>query len=367
MLQAGSNSRRWARSPAAPARGGAPPAPAPRRARARRAAAERGPQARAVSHYEVLGVPPDAPLEEIKARYRKLAKQTHPDASGGEEQLFLAVRRAYEHLSNELLRAEHDQQLGINNARGGDPRFARFNRWRSEVVPELRAQLQIWTAEMAEIARSEAAAWRALVARALEAAAAAEAAVDAWAAAGGAAAAAAAVAGAGIARFAEAAEGDESGSSGDDGADLDDWGAGNRGSSSSGGGGGGSEWEQERRVQHRARHRRRREAAARSEAERSAEAARAALGELGTALSEAQAAVGWGQACAQRQYDKRIEQVAARYRAYGEVVWFDVFEEEAAPWLSEATAALERQRGELAGLEARAAAVLAAAEGGALI
>lgn len=60
-------------------------------------------------------------------------------------------------------------------------------------------------------------------------------------------------------------------------------------------------------------------------------------------------------------------QVAARYRAYGEIVWFDIFEEEGAAWLSEAAAALERQREELGGLEARAAAVLAAAEGSALI
>jgi curved DNA-binding protein CbpA len=66
-----------------------------------------------VNHYEVLGLPPDAPAEAVKARYRELAKATHPDAGGGGGvEAFLAVRRAYDVLSQEMLRAEHDQQLG---------------------------------------------------------------------------------------------------------------------------------------------------------------------------------------------------------------------------------------------------------------
>ena len=33
-------------------------------------------------HYKVLGVPPDATIDTIKARYRELAKTHHPDVAG---------------------------------------------------------------------------------------------------------------------------------------------------------------------------------------------------------------------------------------------------------------------------------------------
>jgi hypothetical protein len=47
--------------------------------------------------YRVLGVPPGAPLEEVKAAYRRLAKRHHPDAAGpGQLARFLTVQAAYE-------------------------------------------------------------------------------------------------------------------------------------------------------------------------------------------------------------------------------------------------------------------------------
>lgn len=47
------------------------------------------------SHYEVLGVSPDADLDEIRAAYRRLLKRYHPDQGGSREQ-FLRIKRAYE-------------------------------------------------------------------------------------------------------------------------------------------------------------------------------------------------------------------------------------------------------------------------------
>ena len=47
--------------------------------------------------YEVLGIPPAATKDEIKAAYRRRAKETHPD-HGGNDALFQVVQFAYEEL-----------------------------------------------------------------------------------------------------------------------------------------------------------------------------------------------------------------------------------------------------------------------------
>jgi len=47
---------------------------------------------------QVLGVKADATADEIKARYRQLARETHPDAGGDAEQ-FARISSAYEVLT----------------------------------------------------------------------------------------------------------------------------------------------------------------------------------------------------------------------------------------------------------------------------
>ena len=47
---------------------------------------------------ETLGLPPMVTREEIKKRYRRLAKQFHPDRQGGESGEMEAINRAYETL-----------------------------------------------------------------------------------------------------------------------------------------------------------------------------------------------------------------------------------------------------------------------------
>jgi curved DNA-binding protein CbpA len=71
--------------------------------------------------YDILEVSPTAALDEIKAAYRRLSTQVHPDR-GGSGALFRLVREAYETLSDDNLRAEYDRS-GINS--GGPPRRAR--------------------------------------------------------------------------------------------------------------------------------------------------------------------------------------------------------------------------------------------------
>src|SRR5688572_27809897 len=72
-------------------------------------------------YYEVLGVESGASPEQIKAAYRKLARQHHPDANrgdGGAEERFKALNEAYEVLSDPEKRARYDR-FGPDAFNGG--------------------------------------------------------------------------------------------------------------------------------------------------------------------------------------------------------------------------------------------------------
>ena len=79
-------------------------------------------------HYAALGLRPDADTARIKAAYRLLVKQFHPDVSAANaraEQRIRAINDAYEVLVDPAARAEYDQELRRRHAEAG----ARF--WRS--------------------------------------------------------------------------------------------------------------------------------------------------------------------------------------------------------------------------------------------
>ena len=62
--------------------------------------------------YAVLGISPEAPDEEIKKSYRKLAQEHHPDANSGDadsEAKFKEISEAYATLSDSDQRKEYDQ------------------------------------------------------------------------------------------------------------------------------------------------------------------------------------------------------------------------------------------------------------------
>lgn len=74
-----------------------------------------------IDHYKVLGVKPEATPEEIKKAYRRLAKQYHPDSTGGDkakEARFKEVSQAYDVLGDAQRRAQYDA------LRSGGGRFA---------------------------------------------------------------------------------------------------------------------------------------------------------------------------------------------------------------------------------------------------
>jgi DnaJ-class molecular chaperone len=79
--------------------------------------------------YEVLGLAQSASQDEIKATYRNLAKELHPDMNPGDtivEQRFKEVTAAYEMLSDEAKRAQFDR--GEINADGSPRMDGMFNR-----------------------------------------------------------------------------------------------------------------------------------------------------------------------------------------------------------------------------------------------
>jgi molecular chaperone DnaJ len=79
-----------------------------------------------VDYYKSLGVAEQATAEEIKRAYRKLAKQYHPDSTGGDkakESRFKVISNAYDVLGDAKKRALYDQ-LRAGGGGGTHPGFA---------------------------------------------------------------------------------------------------------------------------------------------------------------------------------------------------------------------------------------------------
>jgi molecular chaperone DnaJ len=73
-------------------------------------------------YYKILGVTEHATNKEITRAYRRLAKQSHPDANPGSEDRFKEVSAAYDVLGDDAKRKEYDEvrRLGpLSNPFGG--------------------------------------------------------------------------------------------------------------------------------------------------------------------------------------------------------------------------------------------------------
>ncbi|MBL7032778.1 MAG: DnaJ domain-containing protein [Candidatus Delongbacteria bacterium] len=75
------------------------------------------------NYYEVLKIAPDAAVPELKQSYRTLAKQYHPDVSGGDAARFREITEAYEVLIDPENRERYDRM---------------FNRYHGEQKTDIR-------------------------------------------------------------------------------------------------------------------------------------------------------------------------------------------------------------------------------------
>jgi hypothetical protein len=88
-----------------------------------------GPGGRQLTHYEVLGVRPDASAAELRRAYVALARRHHPDAPGGDERRMQSVTAAWAVLGDPARRAAYDVSLGGGPAAGPAARpFRPFDR-----------------------------------------------------------------------------------------------------------------------------------------------------------------------------------------------------------------------------------------------
>ncbi len=66
-------------------------------------------------YYEILGVSKEATQEEIKKKFREMAKKTHPDKTKEDsEEAMVELNKAYEILSDEERRERYDKYLKID-------------------------------------------------------------------------------------------------------------------------------------------------------------------------------------------------------------------------------------------------------------
>ncbi len=61
-------------------------------------------------YYRILNIPPDAGIDDIRSAFRRLARQTHPDATKDplNYENFILIREGYDVLSDKKKRAEYD-------------------------------------------------------------------------------------------------------------------------------------------------------------------------------------------------------------------------------------------------------------------
>jgi len=88
----------------------------------------------------VLGVPPSATAAEIKAAYRALVKEHHPDA-GGQAEAMLALNAAWEVLGDDSSRRLYDRNHAAASEPSLDPRAAQQSGRRARACD---AELEAW-------------------------------------------------------------------------------------------------------------------------------------------------------------------------------------------------------------------------------
>lgn len=93
-----------------------------------------------MTHYETLGVASDATHAQIKAAYRRLASQHHPDREGGDKDKAAAVNDAYACLSDTERRRRYDES-GQDGHTGPSPEEQRRIEIQTALLSALKAAI----------------------------------------------------------------------------------------------------------------------------------------------------------------------------------------------------------------------------------
>ncbi len=92
----------------------------------------------AKSYFAILGISPDASIDEVKSAYRRLAKEFHPDRCPGGDEKFCQIQEAYNVLGDSRRRREYEESL-----RGTRPApTSRFSRPGPEPRRSMRVRRQ---------------------------------------------------------------------------------------------------------------------------------------------------------------------------------------------------------------------------------
>ncbi|KAB2011626.1 hypothetical protein ES319_D09G032500v1 [Gossypium barbadense] len=88
------------------------------------------------NYYELLGIPFDSNMQQIKEAYRKLQKKYHPDIAGQEgHEYTLMLNEAYKVLIKDDQRKEYDASIGSMKAKFGS-NVSGFSSWKGPLRPQ---------------------------------------------------------------------------------------------------------------------------------------------------------------------------------------------------------------------------------------
>ena len=82
------------------------------------------------NYYLILGVDPDATLEQVRSAYRLLVKDLHPDYYGQDSEPFLELQEAYAVLSDPARRRAYDKKFRPTSVPGSSGRV-----WAEPLIP----------------------------------------------------------------------------------------------------------------------------------------------------------------------------------------------------------------------------------------
>ena len=93
------------------------------------------------NYYIILGIPSNSSQGDIKAAYRKLAKEFHPDLYGAKSSPFLTIQEAYSVLSDPARRRNYDNKFLTNRQkwnerRSVEPLGGTYRREAEPLIPE---------------------------------------------------------------------------------------------------------------------------------------------------------------------------------------------------------------------------------------